>query len=94
MTNLQNVPAMKLVIHIIKGWLKHWGLISTSTAEVKLSDLRLAQCRDCEFSKKSKVLEILNGNADYVDTIYCTRCTCPASQKSLVVDEYCPVGKW
>ncbi|MGE9312892.1 hypothetical protein ACLOAU_14690 [Niabella sp. CJ426] len=85
---------MKKLIGILKGWCKKLGIISTTSVEIKLSELRLKQCQKCSLAKKSKILEFMNGGAEYVDTIYCTKCKCPAVQKSLVVEEYCPVGKW
>lgn len=85
---------IRKVKHIVIGWGKKYGWLPTIKAEEKLSELRLRICQGCPFHEASKVLEILNGHANYVDTIYCKKCSCPASQKSLVVDEKCPVDKW
>lgn len=85
---------MKKLIHILKGWLKVWGILSTSMAEKKLSELRLKQCAGCEQAKMSDVLELINGDLEYVNTIFCNACTCPCLQKSLVTEEKCPLGKW
>ena len=85
---------MKKVIHILKGWGKVFGFIPVSTAEAKLSELRLKICGVCEYSKESKALVLINGNANYEHELKCTKCKCPCLEKSLVVDERCPVGKW
>jgi hypothetical protein len=82
------------IIHILRGWAKKWGLLPVSTAEQKLSALRLKQCNRCDLAKQSTVLKILDNSADWVDTAYCTKCNCPCEAKSLVTDEYCPIGKW
>jgi hypothetical protein len=80
--------------HIIIGWAKKYGWLPTSKAEEKLSELRMAHCIKCPFSEESKVLKLLNGNVNYEREIYCTKCHCPCEQKSLVVDESCPMKKW
>lgn len=82
------------LIHIIKGWGKSIGILSVSTAEKKLSDLRLKHCSGCPLSATSKFLEIVNGHAKYEHRLVCTKCKCPCLEKSLVVDEKCPVGLW
>lgn len=86
---------MKLNIrHILVGWGKKWGVIPTSEAEKKLSELRLVQCDHCIHAKESNILKLLDGEASTVKVLYCTLCTCPCEAKSLVPKEYCPVGKW
>lgn len=73
---------------------KRWGIISTSKAEEKLSDLRLSICNLCEYAEESKVLKVLHGDIGEVATLKCTKCKCPCLEKSLVVDERCPEYKW
>ena len=85
---------LKKLKHILIGWLKAYGFLPSSAAEKKLSQLRLKQCSGCIYADESKVLKLLNGNATYEKSLYCTKCVCPADQKSLVVDENCPIGKW
>ncbi len=85
---------MKKIFRILKGWGKATGILSTSTAEKKLSALRLTICMRCEHSKSSKVLEILNGQANYENRLKCDKCKCPCLEKSLVTDEKCPIAKW
>lgn len=85
---------MRMIKNIIKGWAKAFGLLPVSEAEKKLSVLRLKECGKCEFSKSSQVLEIVNDKANYENRLVCTRCGCPCLEKSLVVDEFCPEGKW
>lgn len=85
---------LKRFFHILKGWGKSMGILSVSTAGKKLSDLRLSICKNCPESSTSKVLELLNGSANYVNELKCNKCTCPCLQKTLVIDEKCPIGKW
>jgi hypothetical protein len=85
---------MKKIMHILKGWGKAFGILSTSSAELKLSKLRLEKCSGCEHAKKVKVLEIMNGDEVYENSLQCAICHCPCLEKSLVVDEACPIHKW
>lgn len=85
---------MKKLAHIILGWGKALGIIQVTSAELKLSQLRMKICSKCELSKPSKTLKILNNSAEYEHSLKCIKCTCPCLEKSLVVDEKCPIGKW
>lgn len=85
---------MKKLMHILKGWSKRMGFISVSTAEEKMAELRLAICKDCPESEEKKILKILNGHADYERSLACTICHCPCWEKSIIVDEFCPLKKW
>lgn len=85
---------MKKIGHILTGWGKAFGFIAVSSAEAKLSELRLSICNGCPLAEKSNVLKLVNGHAKYESQLYCTKCKCPSEEKSLVVDEKCPVGKW
>lgn len=85
---------IRKLMHIVKGWSMAWGIVKTSTAEAKLSELRLKICGTCPYSTSSKILEILNGNANYEYRLQCTKCSCPCLEKSLIVDETCPIMKW
>jgi superfamily II helicase len=85
---------IKKIGHIIRGWAKATGLVSTSSAEKKLSELRLSICKKCFHSNESSVLKLMNGKANKERVLICTKCNCPCLQKSLVVDEKCPDGKW
>jgi len=80
--------------NIVVGWGKYWGILPTTKAEKALSELRLKQCGNCIFSDASKFLKLVNGQAKYEHQLVCTKCTCPCKQKSIVVEENCPVGKW
>jgi len=82
------------LLHILKGWGKAMGVIPRSKAEDKLSALRLKECGKCEHSKSVKLLEFLNGKANYEHRLQCSKCGCPCLEKSLVVDETCPIAKW
>lgn len=85
---------IKKIAHIIIGWGKAFGILPITTSEAKLSALRLKICGQCDYSLKSKVLEILNGHAQYEHILKCSKCTCPCLEKSLVTDEKCPADKW
>jgi hypothetical protein len=84
----------KKLIHIIIGWSKRMGWVETTPAEKKLSDLRMMKCIGCEHAKESRVLKIVDGHANYEQVIACSICKCPCLQKTLVVDETCPINKW
>ena len=71
-----------------------FGIIPTSPAEAKLSELRLTICANCPFMGKSNVLRIINGNVSNEAEMYCTKCSCPCIEKTLVVDESCPIKNW
>lgn len=85
---------MKKLKHIIIGWAKAMGWISTGNAEKKLSKLRMKICGICEHSQHSKVLRFINGEAIHDNGLQCGKCKCPCLEKSLVVDEKCPINKW
>lgn len=85
---------IKKVKHILIGWGKRWGVLPVSSAEEKLSQLRLKICAGCPDHKTSKVLEIVNGNAEEVHMMFCKKCTCPCYQKTIVVEENCPLNHW
>ena len=85
------MPKLK---NIAIGWSKSLGLLPVAEAEKKLSDLRMSICADCPASEASAALKIINGEAVREHALYCTECTCPCKQKTLVVNEKCPLGKW
>jgi hypothetical protein len=85
---------MKKIFNILKGWAKAFGILNVSLAEKKLSILRLQLCKGCDKATESKVIEIMNGNDIYEHSLKCTMCGCPCLEKSLVVDEQCPLYKW
>jgi hypothetical protein len=79
--------------NIIQGWGRWLGIIPKNTCE-KQAQARREICARCELSKKSKLLEIINGNAQVTDSLYCTACKCPIVQKSLSDKEFCKLNKW
>lgn len=85
---------MKKLIHIFKGWGKALGFININKAEEKLSEMRLKICAGCELAKAKRVFHFVNDEAVVGYDLFCTKCKCPCVEKSLVVDEECPVGKW
>lgn len=76
------------------GWCKRAGLLPVSEAEEKLAQLRMNICAGCIHHKTSKVLELANGKAEEVNTMYCKFCSCPCYQKTIVVKERCPKNFW
>ena len=85
---------IKKIFNILNGWGKRLGILQISTAEQKLSELRMKKCTNCPFTTSSKILKLVNGNASYESTLVCTRCNCPCLEKTIVVDEKCPLEKW
>lgn len=85
---------MKKLMHIVKGWGKVLGFIPISTAEEKLSEMRLNICRFCDHGKSKRVFHFINDQAVIGHDLFCTQCKCPCVEKSLVVDEQCPIGRW
>lgn len=89
------------VKHIAQGWGKSLGWLQTTPEESLLSIERLNICATsgengsaCEHAKPSSLLKLLRGEAKQMDIIYCDKCGCPATEKSLVTDEKCPLNKW
>ncbi len=80
--------------HVFTGWARRFGWIKTTETIEQLSEARLRMCQHCKFSEKSFILEVVNGKGNYVDSLYCTKCTCPCLEKSLVPEEQCPIKKW
>jgi len=80
--------------NILIGWGKRFGFLPTSEAETKLSELRLKQCGNCPSSSEKTMLRIINGGGVYAKSLSCSKCGCPVLEKSLVLNEYCPLGKW
>lgn len=85
---------MKKIANILRGWGKSIGILQVSVAEDKLSELRIKICSGCPFAEKSRILKLLNGEARYENELKCMKCGCPVRQKSLVIDEQCPIQKW
>lgn len=85
---------MKKLFRILTGWGKAFGWLPVSTPEKKLSELRLKICGICEESETSKALRIINDEAIHGYQLRCLKCKCPCLEKSLVVDEKCPLSKW
>jgi hypothetical protein len=85
---------VRKMIHILTGWARSLGLLSTADPLKKLSELRLKLCGECDFSRSSTTLEIINGTMKKESGLFCTKCHCPCKQKSLVLDETCPIKRW
>lgn len=82
------------LLHIAEGWAKTFGLLEMSQEEIQLAQERLNVCAECPDAKQSKVLEIIKGSMEKLDTIYCTKCLCPCNEKVKVKNENCPLSKW
>lgn len=87
--------------HIAEGWAKSIGLWNVTDDVKKLSMERMNVCAtsgenggQCEFARESNFLKLLHGSANDIPAIYCSLCTCPINEKSLVTDEKCPKSKW
>lgn len=70
------------------------GLMEVSAENQELSKARLEICAACPMAKESKFLKIIKGSMNELDAIYCTVCSCPCNEKSLVTGEICPQNKW
>lgn len=79
---------------ILTGWLRRFKLIEITDAQKALSDMRLLECKRCIYADSKKILYVLNGSADYVNSLSCSKCHCPCLEKSLVTSEHCPINKW
>lgn len=85
---------MKKIIHILSGWGKALGIIRISTAEQKLSEMRMKICTGCDKAKPKRVFHFINDEAVAGYDLFCTKCKCPCVEKTLVVDEQCPIDRW
>lgn len=85
---------IKKISNILTGWGKRLGILQVSNAEKKLADLRMQICTACPYTETKKILKILKGTADYEKVIACSKCKCPCWEKTIVVDEKCPIDKW
>ncbi len=81
--------------NILTGWAKKLGLLPVAEAEAAMSALRLRICKACPEAKVSPIMKFFGDDtAELVDTMVCTRCSCPCEPKSLVVNESCPLKLW
>ena len=80
--------------HIVIGWGKKLKVLKTNEAETKLSELRMSICHGCTELKDGKFLKIENGHAGFEQAKKCGVCGCPIEQKTIVINEKCPLGKW
>lgn len=85
---------LRKIRSILTGWLRAAKLIDTTSAEKKLSELRLKKCENCKSSYKSKLLYIINGEDVETNALICNECKCPCLEKSLVPGESCPIKRW
>jgi hypothetical protein len=85
---------MKKLLNILTGWGKRLGILQISKAEHKMAEVRMSICKWCPYSEQSKVMKILNGNVNYEAQLKCNKCGCPCWEKTIVVDEKCPIDKW
>jgi hypothetical protein len=79
-------------IHILKGWFA--SKVHASETVEEISKRRLLECEKCVYAKPKKWLKFINGEANEIETLACDKCGCPVVEKSLVMDEVCPLKKW
>lgn len=84
---------MKL-LHIVTGWSKSLGLLEVPADQRQCSEERMRACACCPHAKESSFLKLMKGKGHHMAAIYCSLCTCPVNEKSLVPGQYCPLGKW
>jgi hypothetical protein len=85
---------LKILSNMAVGWLRRFKVIKTPKDIAVLSNYRLAVCSLCKFSAHSRIVEIINGSLRDTDSLICTKCKCPCLEKSLVLNEKCPIDKW
>ena len=91
------IGALKFVRKIPKillAYARKWKVVKTSDSLQKLSRERLDKCIICPWSQVSKIVQVVNGNAQYEDTLVCNKCSCPCVEKTLVKSEKCLLNKW
>jgi hypothetical protein len=92
---MKTVDAMiKWLFRVMVGWGRKLKYIDTSPALDALSELRLRTCSKCGHSGTSKILQLTDSGGAYEDVISCKICHCPCRQKTLVIEEKCPIGRW
>lgn len=79
---------------ILKAYARKWGWIKIPVDLQKLSKKRTDICVMCFSSKVSRIVQVVNGTAQFEDSLICTECSCPCVEKSLVISETCPLDKW
>lgn len=82
------------LLHIVDGWSKSLGILPISDELAALSAKRMAICAECPKAAESSFLKLIRGVLEDVPAIYCTECSCPCNEKTLVEKESCPIGKW
>lgn len=80
--------------NIIVGWFRRFGLMKTPVDIAVLSKERLWICDNCDYAKTQRILEVINGKAERVNSLQCIKCKCPCLEKTLVREESCPINKW
>jgi hypothetical protein len=84
---------MPNLIHIAQGWFASQIYATDQQKEVSLE--RLEECEVCPDSIESDILQIRgDDDIESVKTRKCSHCGCPNIEKSLVLNETCPLGKW
>ncbi len=80
--------------NVLVGWGTWLGALKISEEAKKESERRLKICGSCEFALPSTFLAFINGNAEDINSKYCSKCKCPCEQKAVVKNEDCPENKW
>lgn len=85
------------LLKIYEGWSKSLGLKEVSEENKQLSKNRLKICIACPHAKEMWLKKIIDGflkRDKATSGIGCELCGCPVNEKSLVISEECPIGKW
>lgn len=84
--------------HIAEGWAKSIGLYEVSEENKSLSKARMNVCATCRYAEESSFLKFIGRGVEQMGAIVCNKCPskikCPINEKTLVVNEKCPEGKW
>lgn len=82
------------LLHIAEGWSKSLGWLEVTEENRALSNARMKICSTCPYATESSFLKLLKGEAKEMGAIACGKCGCPVNEKTLVINETCPEGKW
>lgn len=80
---------MTKLTSIISGW----SSLATGSKK-ELAVKRAEVCADCDYSVKSKIVNVINDEVVELRGLVCDKCGCPLSAKVRSESEQCPLGKW
>lgn len=85
---------LKKIKNIYTGWGKRLGLLKSTEHETEIAALRMGECMNCNHGKASEFLVFINGESTREKVLKCELCGCPCWEKTIVMNESCPIGKW